>query len=188
MVNKDVIHQSKTALLIVDMINPLQFPEGQLLLEQAQPIAAKIAELKKQLKKKRIPIIYGNDNFGHWKSDWKSLYKESQKKDFLGKPLARPLEPDDDDYFVLKPKHSAFYCTALDIMLGQIGVKKLIITGVATDICILFSVYDAYNRGYKIVVPEDCTAAETPEQKGLALQYMKKTFGIRTSSSGLLKI
>ena len=60
------------------------------------------------------------------------------------------LLPEKDDYFVLKPKHSAFYQTNLEILLNYLGVRTLIMTGMAADICVLFSANDAYMRDFRV--------------------------------------
>ncbi|MGE0528347.1 MAG: cysteine hydrolase family protein [Bdellovibrionales bacterium] len=184
---KDVIHHKDTALLIIDMLNTLEFPQGRKLLAQAKPVARRIARLKDRAKKKKIPVIYVNDNFGQWRSDWAAVYSRCLAKGGLGRELAQPLEPASDDYFVLKPKHSAFYSTSLEVLLKQIGVDRLIITGIAADICILFSVYDAYVRGYTICVPRDCVASETATLKRNAVGLMKKAFKVKTPPSASVK-
>jgi nicotinamidase-related amidase len=164
------------------MFNTLDFPEGKRLLPPALRAAKKIAQLKSKLKRKAIPVIYVNNNFGQWRSDWAAIYEICQAKKCLGHPLAKALKPDSDDYFVLKPKHSAFFSTSLDVLLEQIGARHLIITGIAADICILFSVHDAYIRNFEVTVPADCVAAETPARKRTAIRLMKKIFKIRTAT------
>lgn len=185
--HKHIVHKSTVALLIIDMFNTLEFSEGKKLLEQAKPVAEKIARLKFRAKKNRIPVIYVNDNFGQWQSDWAKIYEICQDEKCLGHELALALRPEEDDYFVIKPKFSAFYSTNLSVLLKEMGVKKLILTGIATDICLLFSAHDAHVRNFKIVVPKDCTAAELESQKSSALKLMKKVFKIKIEKSTALK-
>ena len=82
--------------------------------------------------------------------------------------------PDEHDYFVLKPKHSAFYSTTLDTLLDYLGARTLILTGVAGNICILFSANDGYMRDFNLVVPADCVASNFPRDNKQALALMRE--------------
>lgn len=169
------------ALLIIDMINSLDFPEGKALLKQALPVAHTISKIKEQMRKKNLPVIYVNDNFGHWKADWMEVYNWCSDKKHIGSRLSPLIKPDAKDYFVLKPKHSGFYGTNLDILLQELKVKELIVTGIAGNICVLFTVNDAYMRGYKIHVPSDAIASNTKKENDYVLKLLKETFKVRTS-------
>src|SRR4051812_4182357 len=98
--------KSNAALLLIDVINDFDFPEGEQLLELATPAGRNIAALKQRAKAAGIPVIYVNDNFGRWQSDFKKIVAHSTAIDAAGKSFVELLLPDDDDYFVLKPKHS----------------------------------------------------------------------------------
>ena len=167
-------HSCATALLLIDVINDLDFPEGDQLLEQALPMARRLAELKKRVNKNTIPAIYVNDNFGQWRSDFRSVVKHCTDPSSRGAPIAKLLRPQEDDYFVLKPKHSGFYSTTLDVLLEYLHVDSLILTGIAANICVLFTANDAYMRDYALYVPEDCVASNTPEVTSYALTQMHK--------------
>ena len=123
--------KSNAVLLLIDVINDFDFPEGDELLRLAMPVGKNIAELKKRAKAAGMPVIYVNDNFGRWQSDFKKIIAHCTKDDAKGKSFVEPLVPDDDDYFVLKPKHSGFYSTTLDLLLTHLGAKNLILTGIA---------------------------------------------------------
>jgi nicotinamidase-related amidase len=163
-----------TALLLIDVINDMEFPEGDKLLRQALPAARKIAELKKRAKAAEVPAIYVNDNFGRWRSDFQKQVRHCLNDGVRGEPIARLLMPENDDYFVLKPKSSAFFGTTLHSLLEHLGVKTLILTGVAADICILFTAHDAHLLDYKIIVPSDCVASNFKRETTTALANMKK--------------
>ena len=152
-----------TALLLIDVINDLDFHEADAMLEQALPMARRPAELKKRAGKNAIPAIYVNDNFGQWRSDFYSVVKHCTDPSSRGAPIAKLLRPQDDDYFVLKPKHSGFYSTTLDVLLKFLDVDTVILTGIAANICVLFIANDAYMRDHALYVPEDCLASNTPE-------------------------
>jgi nicotinamidase-related amidase len=161
-------------LLLVDVINDFAFPEGTKLLRHAIPAAKRIEALKKRLQKHNIPSIYVNDNFGRWRSDFKKQVERCTAGCAVGAPVAQALRPGENDYFVLKPRHSGFFASALEVLLQSLGAKKLIITGFAADICVLFTANDAYMRGYEIVIPADCIASETTSAKQTACHQMKR--------------
>jgi nicotinamidase-related amidase len=166
--------KSDTALLIIDVINDLEFDGGDKLLAHAIPMAASLAALKKRAKAAGIPAIYANDNFGRWRSDFTKLVQNCLDQNVRGKPIVAQLAPEEDDYFVLKPKHSAFFQTNLDILLNYLGVRTIILTGIAGDICVLFSANDAYMRDFHIIVPPDCTASEDAERNRQVLLLMQR--------------
>src|SRR5687768_2377700 len=113
----NVPDKSPVALLLIDVINDLEFPEGELLARHAVPMAGRLAALKERARKAGIPAIYVNDNFGKWQSDLTRLLEHCLGTETRGRPMVERLRPADDDYFVLKPKHSGFYSTTLDILL-----------------------------------------------------------------------
>ena len=161
------------ALLLIDVINDLEFDGGEELLAEARPAAGAIAALKRRAKAAGVPAIYVNDNFGRWQSDLRALVRHGLTDGVRGEPLVRQLLPADDDYFVLKPKHSGFFQTALELLLEHLGATTLILTGFAGDICVLFTANDAYVRDFRLHVPADCTASETAEANR-ALELMEK--------------
>ena len=162
------------ALLLIDVINDLEFSSGKQLLQYALPMAERIAELKRRAKEVGIPVIYVNDNFGKWQSDFNKLLTHCLEEGICGKPLAELLRPEEDDYFVLKPKHSGFFSTTLDTLLDYLSVKTLILTGLTADICVLFTANDAYMRDFNLIVPSDCVASSDPQENQHALEQMEK--------------
>jgi nicotinamidase-related amidase len=163
-----------TALLLIDVINDLAFDGGEDLLVQAQPMAEALAALKLRAQAAGIPVIYVNDNFGHWRSDFHAVVEYCMREDAPGRATTAQLQPDADDYFVIKPRHSAFYQTSLDLLLKYLQVKKLILTGMAADMCVLFTANDAYLREFQVVVPADCCAAECEEYRQQALALIAR--------------
>ena len=179
--------KAETALLLIDVINPIEFEGGEKLLAHALPMARALAVLKRRAKAAGVPIIYVNDNFGRWRSDFPKLVAECLEADVRGKPVVEQLPPEDDDYFVLKPKHSAFFQTNLEILLKYLGVNTLIMTGMAGDICVLFSANDAYMRDLRIIVPPDCTASEDFDQNGQVLVLMQRVLKAEIILSTVIK-
>jgi nicotinamidase-related amidase len=178
---------SRVALLIIDMINGLEFPGGDALLRHALTIAPRIADLAARAREAGIPVIYVNDNFGRWRSDFKSLV-EHVVRDTRGRPLAELLIPKDEDYFVLKPKHSGFFATSLEVLLAYLDVRWLVLTGVATDFCVLFTANDAHMRDYGLIVPRDCVAANSEEQSDRAVTMMHGNLGADVTPSDALDL
>jgi nicotinamidase-related amidase len=166
--------KSAVALLLIDLINAMDFPGGKAILKQAISSARRIAKLKKRCRRAGIPAIYVNDNFGRWRSDFKHLLKHCQSSNVPGRALVRLLPPDKEDYFVLKPKHSGFFASTLSTLLEYLNVNTLIITGICSDICVLFTANDAYMRDFKIIVPSDCVASKTARANKAALELMKR--------------
>jgi nicotinamidase-related amidase len=175
--------KSDVALLLIDVINDLEFPEGDQLLRYALPMARHIADLKRRARGEGIPVIYVNDNFGRWRSDFSAQVQHCLKDGARGKPVVELLRPDEDDYFVLKPKHSGFFSTTLDTLLEYLGVKAVILTGMAANICVLFTANDAYMRDLHLAVPSDCVASNTEEENRYALDQMRKVLKADTRPS-----
>src|ERR687889_109212 len=138
----NVPDKSNVALLLIDVINDLEFDSGAELLRHALPMAERLAALKRRAKE-------------------------------AGRPVAELLRPEEDDYFVLKPKHSGFFSTTLDILLNYLEAKTLILTGLTGDICVLFTAHDAYMRDFNLVIPSDCVASNDPRENEYTLKKME---------------
>ncbi|MGY4689099.1 cysteine hydrolase family protein [Salibacterium sp. K-3] len=183
----DTLHhvkeKSSTALIILDMINDMEFEDRDYLFPHALEAAKNLASLKKRVKSHGIPVIYVNDNYGRWQSDFQELIAHCKREDVKGKEVTELIEPDDDDYFVLKPQFSGFFATPLDILLDYLEVKTLIITGVAGNMCVHFTANDAYMRHYQLFVPGDCTASNSSEDNELALDLMNHVLKADTTNS-----
>src|SRR4051812_47287080 len=180
--------KSDIALLLIDVINDLDFPEANALLRYARPMARKLLRLKQRARKAGIPVIYVNDNFGRWQSDFRRQVQHCLREDSRGHEIVSLLRPEEDDYFVLKPKHSGFFSTTLETLLRYLGSKKLILTGIAGNFCVLFTANDAYMRDYDLVIPSDCTASNTAEENREALGLMKKFLKADTRVSTKLRL
>ncbi len=164
--------KSPVALLLIDWINDLEFEGSDRLFPQALAAAKATAALRRRAKQAGVPVIYCNDNFGKWRSDFRSLLEHVLDDDVRGRPIAELLAPDEHDYFVLKPKHSGFHSTSLDVLLAHLGAGTLILTGIAGNFCVLFTAHDAYMRDFQLLVPGDCTASEEDADNRHALEHM----------------
>lgn len=170
----NVPDDSGAALLLIDVINDFEFDRGEQLLQLAMPVAKAIAALKKSARQAGIPAIYVNDNFGKWQSDLNKIVSHCVEDGIRGKPFVELILPDNEDYFVLKPKHSGFYSTTLELLLEHLGARALILAGIAGNNCVLFTANDAYMRDFRLIVPSDCVVSETAEENIYALQQMAK--------------
>lgn len=177
----------RVALLLIDVINDLRFDGAAGLLQDALPMAERLSGLKGAAKRAGVPVIYVNDNFGRWRSDFRQQVAHCLEDDCAGRPLVELLRPDEKDYFVLKPMHSGFYSTTLEVLLDRLGVRRVVITGFAADMCVLYTANDAHMRDYQIVVPRDCVASETPSRKRFALSHLANTLGVDTSPASRVR-
>ena len=183
MPSDSALQRCSLALLLIDVINDLEFPGGERLLEHALPMAERIAGLKRRAKELGIPVIYVNDNYGQWRADFAQTVEHCCGDGVRGREISRLLRPDENDYFVLKPKHSGFFSTTLDTLLDHLGTRTLILTGTAGNLCIWFTAGDAYMRDFQLLVPEDCVASESAEINRLVLEQMRENLDADTTPS-----
>jgi nicotinamidase-related amidase len=184
----NVPDKAPVALVLIDVINALEFPEGAQLARHALPMARRLAALKARARKAGIPAIYVNDNFGKWQSDLTRLLEHTLGTENRGRRMVELLRPEPDDYFVLKPKHSGFFSTNLDILVEYLQVKTVILTGVAGNICVLFTAQDAFLRDLHVVVPSDCVASNDARTNRAALDHMKKVLQADITASPRLNL
>jgi nicotinamidase-related amidase len=165
--------RSPTVLLLVDVINDLEFPGGDELERNALRMARALADLAGRARRAGVAVVYANDNFGRWRSDFKTLLQHCLDEPVRGRSIAKLLRPEESDYFVLKPKHSAFYATPLELLLQHLETRTLVVGGMATESCVLFTANDAYVRDYRVIVPSDGVASIRSEDAERALDQMK---------------
>ena len=166
------VPRSKRALLLIDFINPLDFPGAENLAKPALRAAKAALRLRDRCDRQGIATVYCNDNYGVWQSDFHSLVAQMTGRDDEAGEIARLLAPRATDLTLLKPRHSAFYCSPLELVLREMEAKELIVCGLAADMCVQLTAADAFMRGFKVWAPADCTAAETPSAKAAAIKHM----------------
>ena len=167
-------NQSPSALLLIDVINHFEYPDSDKLLAEALPVAPRIAQLKHRARAAGLPVIYVNDNFGQWRSDAAKVLAYCLRPEAPSTRFVQQLRPEDEDYFVLKPMHSGFYQTPLELLLKHLGIDTLILAGIATNSCIQYTAHDAKMRNFRIFVPPDCSAARAREEHDQAIVHMKE--------------
>jgi nicotinamidase-related amidase len=180
------VDSSPVVLLVIDAINDFDFEEGQAVLAAARPMARRIRRLKQRAGRAGIPTVYVNDNFGRWRSDFRTLVRHCLRAQ--GRAVTRLLRPDRRDYFVLKPKHSGFYSTTLELLLEHLQARTLILTGLLADSCILITAQDAFIRGYDVVVARDCVAARAPADHRRALVQMRRALRADTRPAAAIDL
>lgn len=161
-------------LLIIDCINDLDFPGGEKVLPWALRLATRLRAFRGKARRRGVPVIYVNDNFGLWRSNFTDVYRHCTRSGARGAAICRKLKPGARDYFILKPRHSAFYATSLLPLLEDLNARRLILTGIATNLCVLFTAHDAHMRRFPMVVLSDCCAAESDFDHNIALEQLKR--------------
>ena len=171
----------KPALLIIDMINDFDFDQGEILSRKAEKITDSILTLKQAFIKKGFPVIYINDHYNLWRADLEKIKEYCRNEQ--SEAIINKIAPDEEDYFLIKPKHSAFYGTALNTLLHQLKVNSLVLTGLAGNICVLFTANDAYMREFHLTIPEDCIASNSNRDNEYALTMMREVLRADTHPS-----
>ncbi|MDM5186492.1 isochorismatase family cysteine hydrolase [Bacillus sp. DX4.1] len=175
-----------TALLIIDMINDFQFSHGSILAQKCQTIIEPILKMKQTMKTLGYPVIYINDHYYLWRADIDQLITHCTND--YSKNIIQAIAPETDDYVFIKPHYSAFYETPLNSLLGHLKIEKLIITGIAGNICILFTANDAHMRNYTLYVPQNCTVSNSDQDNQHALKIMEATLKANIMPSFQLKL
>lgn len=178
-----------TALLILDLVSEFTFPDARRILEGARRPAMAIANLKARARRAAVPVIYVNDTAGKWESDPRDFLQRCLRPTARGREVVELIKPQlADDYFMFKPKHSAFFGTPLEFLLEQLGVRRLVLTGVTSHQCVLFTAMDAHVREYELIVPADCVGAGNREETRHALFIATRALAARTTSSTRLRL
>lgn len=166
--------QHEIAHLLIDIVNPFDFDGAEDLFPHALAAAQRIDALKRHLGAAGVPTVYVNDNFGHWELGFRDLVELFRTTRPQSAALLEHVAPVEGDHFILKPKHSGFYATSLEVLLSRWRTGRLILTGIAGNICVLFTANDAHMRDYRLVVPTDCIASEDEADNEWALRQMQR--------------
>jgi nicotinamidase-related amidase len=175
-------------LLIIDVINSLDFGGAEAIARKAAGLTSTILDLRRQADALKVPVVYVNDNYGQWHSDKSRIVEACARPDSRGRDMVRRLAPRADDYFVIKPQVSGFYATNLPVLLPKLGVSRLVLTGIAADICVLFTAADAHMRAYDLWTPEDGVVSERDEHAQWALEIMRKSMSAETRPTSALSL
>jgi nicotinamidase-related amidase len=165
------MNANNTALLIIDMINDFQFEHGPSLAQKCYTMMDNILHIKRMMKQHKAPVIYINDHYNLWQANMDKIISNCENE--LSAPILSRIKPNDDDYVLIKPHYSAFYETPLNTLLGHLKIENVILTGIAGNICVLFTANDAHMRNYNLYVPKDCIASNYEKDNEHALMVMK---------------
>lgn len=148
------------ALLIIDMISPLDFPDAARIAPSAVRAARRIRALREACHARAWPVVFANDHFAHWRADFRELTAMAEAAGGDAAEIVSLIAPQPEDYFVLKPRHSAFLATSLAVLLATLGVRRLLLTGMALEGCVLATALDANARAYEVAVVRDAVAGK----------------------------
>ena len=185
---EQVHHRAPVALVLVDVVQPFDFEGSEALLEQAEAASKALARLRRRARKAGLPVVYANDHFGGWTEDFSTLVDRSLKPSSPGRAIVSRLKPASGDYYVLKPKLSAFFGTPLAVLLDHFGARTVVLGGFAGDICVFATALDAHMRDLRLVVPMDCTASQSEEANRRALAYLRRVCDATTAPSTALDL
>jgi len=175
-------------LLLIDVINPMDFEGAESLGPKALQAGEAIARLRNEADRLGVPVIYVNDNYGYWSSEREKLVEMTAKASEAARRLVERLRPRTDDFFIIKPQFSGFYATNLPVLLPRLGVSRVVLTGFAADICVLFTAADAHMREYDIWAPRDAVASDQDAHAEWALGIMEKSMGAETAATTTLTL
>jgi nicotinamidase-related amidase len=185
---KAVLRPGADALLLVDVLNDLEFAGGARVLPWAERLVRPLRALCARARRAGIPVIYANDHGGLWRASAQDVYARCTRKGARGRDVSRRLKPARTDYVVLKPRHSAFFGTPMRPLLEELGVRRLVLSGIATNLCVLATAHDASMHGYPLVVLSDCCAAESDFDHNVVLSQLERYFGAKICRSDELRI
>jgi nicotinamidase-related amidase len=183
------VPESPVALLLIDVVNPMDFDGAEALLPYAIAASRQIERLRDRSRAAGVPVIYVNDNFDCWHLGFRELVDKFRAAQVPGTPILDRLAPAvERDFYILKPCHSGFFRTGLEVLLERMKARALVLTGFATDICVWFTANDAYMRGFRVIVPADCVASERASDSDRALRQMARVLKADITASEQLDL
>jgi nicotinamidase-related amidase len=178
----------KSALIVVDMLNSYEHEDADELTKSVEAVVEPLSGLiaRADGDGDGAELIYVNDNYGDWNSSQEQLADQALKG---ARPdLVEPLLPPDSGDFVVKARHTIFYMTPLEYLLGQKEIDRVILTGQVTEQCILYSALDAYVRHLEVSIPRDGVAHIHENLADAALEMMARNMGAELTSCADVKL
>lgn len=173
---KAELKAGRDALLLIDVVNDLAFPGGMKVLPWARKLVSPLRATMTNARSVGIPIVYANDHFGQWNASREDVIRHCTRTSAPGRTVSTKLRPRRSDYFLLKPRHSAFFATLLAPLLEHLGAKRLVLAGLATNLCVQATAHDAAMHGYPVIVLSDCCAAESDFDHNVVLSQLERFF------------
>jgi nicotinamidase-related amidase len=174
------VSAGRAAVLVLDLISDFEFPDGPRVRRALAARATAIRRLLARARANRLPVIYANDNIGRWRSDAPALIARCTHRSRPGASLVRSLKPEDSDYIVLKPRHSAFFGTPLMALLDEKRIDTLVMLGVSAESCVWMTACDAHTRSLRLIVPADTVAGASSRDLRATLTSLHRVLGART--------
>jgi nicotinamidase-related amidase len=166
---------SRTALVVIDMINPYEHEDADRLVDSVRDTLPTVVELLERAGAEDVPVVYVNDNFGSWRSNRDDLVASALRG--RHPDLVEPIRPGPESLFVVKVRHSIFFQTPLEYLLSQQGIDRLVLVGQVTEQCVLYSALDAHLRHLEVCVPSDAVAHIHADLADAALRMMRINLG-----------
>ncbi len=160
------------ALLIIDMVKDFVYEDGALPVPEAKGLVSRINQEIKKFREKGYPIIFVCDAHEEDDEEFK-LWGKHCVKGTRGAEVIDELDKKDEDIVVEKTRYSGFFRTNLDEILKAKKINEVVLTGVLTNVCVLYTAADAMFRGYKVIVLENGVASVTKEEHNWALKHMR---------------
>jgi nicotinamidase-related amidase len=176
----------KSALIVVDMLNSYEHDDAEQLTRNVEKIVEPVSALIERAGDHDVDLIYVNDNYGDWNSSQEELAKRAL--DGARPDLVEPLLPPDGADFVIKARHTIFYMTPLEYLLGQKEIGHLVLTGQVTEQCILYSALDAYVRHFDVSIPRDGVAHIHERLAKASLEMMERNMSAEITSCADVKL
>ncbi|XRH75505.1 MAG: cysteine hydrolase family protein [Candidatus Methanosuratincola verstraetei] len=171
-----------TALLVIDMLN--DFVSGKMRCEAAAAIIPKIRALADHFRRKGLPVVYICDTHFPGVDRELELWGDHAIAGTWGAEVVEELKPQYGDFVVRKRRYSGFFQTDLDLLLRELGVDRVAITGIDTNICVRHTAADAFFRGYRIAVVRDAVASwDGAEANETGIRYMSEIYGAESPAA-----
>lgn len=165
--------KNDAALLLVDLISDFDFEDGEELFERTRVMLPRLKAFKQRCFDAGLPILYVNDPAKAHNGSPEDLFAKVSRTD-RGRFILSEIGPAGSETIVFKPQRSGFYDTILEDVLHRTATRHVYVTGITTDICVLFTAHDAYMRKFGVSVPADCTTALKDEYHLQALKFLSR--------------
>jgi nicotinamidase-related amidase len=176
----------RTALLVVDMLNPYEHEDAERLAESVGSALPQITGLVERARAEEALVVYVNDNHGDWNTSAEKLVKKALEGRYPA--LVEPVLPAEDDPFVLKTRHSVFYSSPLEYLLESREIGRIVLSGQVTEQCILYSAVDGYVGHFEVAVARDAVAHIHQHLAEAAFEMMERNMHAEVSSAGRLRL
>jgi nicotinamidase-related amidase len=180
-----VLNRRDTAVIVIDMINDFVLTGAPLEVPGVKGIIAPLQGVLSAARDRDIPVIYVSDS--HFPEDPEfTIWPPHAVCGTEGENIIDELTPEKGDFILKKRRYSCFFGTDLDALLRDLGVKRVILTGIVADICVLHTAADAYMNSYKVYVLRDCVKALSQHDLDSSFERMKKLYDAKIVASSEL--